>query len=212
MDSQSLWDSSESSPAQRPLGWVPTVGQLPFWLIHGESLVAAASWALTTAGVDLYDAAADFALISRSGRALVVHDPACPLTPPAFLAEAAALSSVTDEIVVGFQPVTDSIKQLTNERFTGSWNRDELRMITSPLVLPPRVLQQWDQLELAELSHVSTSVGLLEIVAQLASLPRQVQLPIRWLTAPALARRISTQAELRVLEAMSDGLGADAQQ
>ena len=30
-------------------------GSLPFALVHGESLVAAASWALTTAGAELFD-------------------------------------------------------------------------------------------------------------------------------------------------------------
>ena len=40
-----------------PLGVVPIDGRgsLPFALVHDESLVAAASWALTTAGAKLFD-------------------------------------------------------------------------------------------------------------------------------------------------------------
>jgi hypothetical protein len=37
------------------LGWVPLEGRgsLPFALVHGESLVAAASWAVGDAGIQL---------------------------------------------------------------------------------------------------------------------------------------------------------------
>ena len=68
-----------------PLGVVPTEGRgsLPFALVHGESLVAAASWALTTAGVELFDYSVSFEAVQDAGQALVVHDPLCPLTPRA---------------------------------------------------------------------------------------------------------------------------------
>ena len=40
-------------------------GSLPFALVHGESLVAAASWALGEAGVELFDASVTFDQVRR---------------------------------------------------------------------------------------------------------------------------------------------------
>ena len=77
---------------EAPLGWVPIGGRgsLPFALVHGESLVAAASWAVGEAGVQLFDATVSFEQVRAAGRDLLLHDPLCPLTPADFLAEAAA--------------------------------------------------------------------------------------------------------------------------
>ena len=61
-------------------------GSLPFALLHGESLVAVASWALGEAGVELLDFTAPWADVAGPGSRLVVHDPLCPGTPAAFLA------------------------------------------------------------------------------------------------------------------------------
>jgi 2-C-methyl-D-erythritol 4-phosphate cytidylyltransferase len=70
-----------------PLGIVPTDGRgsLPYALVHGESLVAAASWALTTSGVELFDYSVPFETVQEAERALVLHDPLCPLTPVTFI-------------------------------------------------------------------------------------------------------------------------------
>src|SRR5436190_17000256 len=96
-----------------PLGIVPTDGRgsLPYALVHGESLVAAASWALTTAGAELFDYGVSFAAVRDTGQMLVVHDPLCPLTPVAFLEEAIAASVATGAVVVGVRPVTDTVKE-----------------------------------------------------------------------------------------------------
>ena len=91
---------------ERPLGVVPLDGRgsLPYALVHGESLVAAASWALTTAEVDLFDFNVAFAQVQDTGRMLVVHDPLCPLTPSGFLAEAVAEAQRSGAVVVGVRP------------------------------------------------------------------------------------------------------------
>ena len=54
---------------QPPLGIVPTDGRgsLPYALVHGESLVAAASWALSTAGVELFDYSVPFEAVQDAG-------------------------------------------------------------------------------------------------------------------------------------------------
>ncbi len=41
---------------------------MPFALVHGESLVAAASWALTAAGVELFDFSVSFEAVQDAGR------------------------------------------------------------------------------------------------------------------------------------------------
>src|ERR1700710_370759 len=89
-----------------PLGIVPTEGRgsLPYALVHGESLVAAASWALSTAEVELYDYSVSFAAVQDADRALVVHDPLCPLTPVAFIEEAIEECERTGAVVVGVAP------------------------------------------------------------------------------------------------------------
>src|SRR3954462_7036822 len=89
-----------------PLGIVPTDGRgsLPYALVHGESLVAAASWAVTTAGVELFDYSVPFEAVQDAGAALVIHDPLCPLTPAGFIEQAVAECEETGAVVVGVRP------------------------------------------------------------------------------------------------------------
>lgn len=177
----------------RPLGWVPVPeGSLPFALVHGESLVAAAAWALGEAGADLYDASVPFSVIRESGRPLVVHDPLCPLAPPAFLAAAIALSDETGSVVAGFRPVTDTIKRLSGEVYAETLDRSALRSVATPLVIPAEVL--------TGLSSLAFDVPAL--VDRLA----EAGVAIEWLEAPPLARRVVDLDDLAVLEAASSAL------
>ena len=174
-----------------PLGVVPLEGRgsLPFALVHGESLVAAASWALTTAGAELFDFGVPFAGVQDAGRMLVIHDPLCPLTPAAFIEEAIAESGRTGAVVVGVRPVTDTVKEYDGERLGATLDRDELRCVTSPVVLPAAVLAALDELATEDLADL---VG---------ALTRRF--PVRYLPAPALGRRIVDEADLAVLAALS---------
>jgi 2-C-methyl-D-erythritol 4-phosphate cytidylyltransferase len=174
-----------------PLGWVPLDGRgsLPFALVHGESLVAAASWALGEAGVQLFDASVTYDQVRRSGRALVLHDPLCPLTPADFLAQAAALSAESGAVVVGYRPVTDTVKLATDDALGETVDRSGLRSVATPVVIPAAVL--------AGLDAVDTS----DFPALVAALAAAAE--IVWLEAPALARRIRDEADLADLEALS---------
>ncbi|MCW2753593.1 MAG: hypothetical protein JWQ32_1004 [Marmoricola sp.] len=173
------------------LGWVPLEGRgsLPFALVHGESLVAAASWAVGEAGVQLYDASVSWAQVRGSGRTLLVHDPLCPLAPADFLADAARIATATGQVVVGFRPVTDTIKELRGEVFGVTVDRDGLRSVATPVVIPAAVLAGLDDPGPADLPT---------LVAQLAAAG-----PVHWLEAPSLARRIHDLEELALLEALS---------
>ncbi len=174
-----------------PLGVVPIDGRgsLPFALVHDESLVAAASWALTTAGAKLYDYDIPFAGIQDSGQMLVIHDPLCPLTPVAFIEEAIEESVKTSAVVVGVRPVTDTVKEYVGERLGATVDRDELMSVTSPVVLPATVVAELDELATDDLP------ALVEMLTK--------RFPVRYLPAPALGQRITDESDLEVLSALS---------
>jgi 2-C-methyl-D-erythritol 4-phosphate cytidylyltransferase len=180
-----------------PLGWVPVEGRgsLPFALVHGESLVAAASWALGEAGAVLFDASVPFEEVRRSGRALVLHDPLCPLTPVDFLRSAIERSEVTGAVVVGFRPVTDTVKRIEGDRLGETVDRADLREVTSPVVIPAAVLAGLDGSDSADLLHGSDLAAVVAALAEVAELS--------WIEAPALGRRVRDEADLPDLEALS---------
>ena len=176
---------------QHPLGIVPTDarGSLPYALVHGESLVAAASWALSSAEVELFDYLVPFEAVQDADRALVIHDPLCPLTPAAFIEEAVAECERTGAVVVGVRPVTDTVKEYDGTRLGATVDREGLVCITSPVVLPAAVV--------AALDHLDTD-DLPALVAQLSQ-----RFPVRHLPAPALGRRIVSEGDLEGLVALS---------
>ena len=174
-----------------PLGVVPIDGRgsLPFALVHGESLVAAASWALTTAGAKLFDYTIPLEEVQDADQMLVVHDPLCPLTPAAFIEQAIEECTETGSVVVGVRQVTDTVKEYDGTRLGATVDREGLVCITSPVVLPAAVV--------AALDHVDTD-DLPALVAQLSQ-----RFPVRHLPAPALGRRIVSEGDLEVLVALS---------
>jgi hypothetical protein len=97
-------------------------GSLPYALIHGESLVACASWALGDSGVTLVDYSTTWIGIRAAEEPFVLHDALCPLTPAPFLASCVVQAVETDRVVVGC---------LTS---------DSGREIASPVVLPASVV------------------------------------------------------------------------
>lgn len=182
-----------------PLGIVPTDGRgtLPYALVHGESLVAAASWALTTAGAELFDFSVSFEAVQAAEQALVVHDPLCPLTPAGFIEEAIAECEETGAVVVGVRPVTDTVKehdQAAGAGFLGATvEREGLLCVASPVVLPAAVVAALEALETDDFA------------ALVADLSRRF--PVRHLPAPALARRIVGEPDLELLVALSRAAG-----
>lgn len=181
-----------------PLGVVPLEGRgsLPYALVHGESLVAAASWALTTAGARLFDYGVGFEGVQDSGQMLVIHDPLCPLTPTAFIRQAIEESARTGAVVVGVRPVTDTVKEYDPTTGSGragrlgaTVDREDLICVTSPVVLPATVVAALDELLTDDLA---------ELVAALTQ-----RFPVRHRPAPPLGRRIVDEGDLAVLSAVS---------
>jgi 2-C-methyl-D-erythritol 4-phosphate cytidylyltransferase len=188
-----MWDDEDdATPA---VGWVPVEGRgsMPYALLHGESLVAVASWALGDAGVDLLDFTDGWADVRARETALVVHDPLCPGTPSAFLAEAVATAAERDVVVVGVRPVTDTVKTTDGEVLGGTVDRAGLLAVTSPVVLPASVVAG-----LREPPPASCLDDLSDLVAWL-----RVGHEVLFVEAPPAGRRVTDESDLRLVEALS---------
>ena len=183
------YDAYDEPP--RPVGIVPVDGRgsLPFTLFHGESLVAAASWALGEAGVDLLDFTTSWSEVQGRGAALVVHDPLCPGTPVEFLRSAVAVAA-DGRVVVGVRPVTDTVKHLDGGRLGDTVERTGLRAVASPVVLPAAVV--------AGLPEAPGLDDLADLVVTLAT-----DHQIHELEAPPVARRVVDESDLRLVEGLS---------
>ena len=180
-----------------PLGHVVVEGRgsLPFALLHGESLVAIASWALSEAGAELLDFNATWRSVQVLERPLVIHDALCPLTPVGFLREAADQAIRSGAVVVGVRPVTDTVKSASEEGVVGETvDRERLWAVTSPVVLPEAVvaaLEDWP--------------GTDDLAALVESL--RDRFPVTFLEAPPLGRRVEDESAVRLLEAFDEDAG-----
>jgi 2-C-methyl-D-erythritol 4-phosphate cytidylyltransferase len=184
----------EDDEVATAVGIVPVEGRgsLPFMLLHGESLVAVASWALGEAGVDLLDFTASWASVQAREAALVVHDPLCPGTPVGFLTEAVLTAQSGTAVVVGARPVTDTVKEADQQGVLGGTaDRSELLAVVSPVVIPAAVV--------AALPALPSLDDLADLVVALRE-----QHEVVFLEAPATARRVSDASDLRLIEALSD--------
>ena len=164
-------------------------GSLPFALVHGEPLVAAAAWAMGEAGVTLVDMTVGWEGLVATEAPVVLHDALCPLTPPTFLAECVAHAATHAVVTVGVRPVTDTVKELRDGLVGDTVDRAGLLQVVSPVVLPAAVV--------AALDGVPTT-DFAALVAELAQ-----RFPVETLEAPAEARRVADEADLRVLEALT---------
>lgn len=166
-------------------------GSLPFTLIHGEALVACASWALGDAGVTPVDLGTEWAGLVASGEPFVLHDALCPMTPASFIATCVAAAVERDVVVVGCRSVTDTVKTVAEGLVGETVDRATLVAVTSPVVLPPSV--------------VAALPGLpsLEFAALVAAL--RERFPVELVEAPPEGRRVSSVEDVRLLEALTAG-------
>jgi 2-C-methyl-D-erythritol 4-phosphate cytidylyltransferase len=168
-------------------------GHLPFALLHGEPLVACAAWALGEAGVTLVDTGTPWMALVEAEEPLVLHDPLCPMTPPAFVAACVAHAVASAAVTVGVRPVTDTVKQVEGRYVGATVDRGGLIQIASPVVLPSAVVAALDGLPTDHFAALVT--GLAE------------RFPVETLEAPAAARRVTDPADLRLLEALTSPEG-----
>ena len=173
------------------LGVVPTDGRgsLPFALLHNESLVAIAAWAVGEAGVELLDFNVPWAEVVVRELPLVVHDPLCPGAPVDFLRAAVREALASGAVVVGVRPVTDTVKEVGDDGVVGATvDRTALVAVASPVVLPAAVVAAHD--EWPDLDDVPALVDRL-----------RERFPVTFLEAPPQARRIADESDLKLLEA-----------
>ncbi|MFT4262842.1 MAG: 2-C-methyl-D-erythritol 4-phosphate cytidylyltransferase [Nocardioides sp.] len=166
-------------------------GSLPFALIHGESLVACAAWALGDAGVTLVDLGTPWAALAEAGEPVVLHDVLCPMTPAPFIVDAVLRSAETGAVVVGVRPVTDTVKTIAAGAVGETIDREGLWQVASPLVLPPVAVE-------ALIGGLPTYD-----VARLVAHLRQAGFGIETLIAPPEARRVGGPDDIRLLEALT---------
>jgi 2-C-methyl-D-erythritol 4-phosphate cytidylyltransferase len=170
-------------------------GSWPFTLVHGEPLVGCAAWAVDEAGIQLLDLTTPWEDVRESGLPLVWHDSLCPMTPPDFLSACVRRAVAADAVVAGVLPVTDTVKEVDatpgGPVVGPTHDRDGLRRLVSPLVLPPSVvaaMNGWPATDLgAELARLR-SIATVELVE-----------------APPTARRVTSEAGLARLEALTRG-------
>lgn len=164
-------------------------GSLPFALIHGEALVACAAWAMGDAGVHPIDSGISWEEIAYTGEPVVLHDPLCPMTPAEFIAACVVRAVTEDAVVVGVRPVTDTVKVVTDGVVGETVDREGLRTICSPVVLPASVVAALPSLP---------SLHFEELVPMLRE-----HFKVELVPAPAEARRVANVEDVSVLEALT---------
>ena len=139
------YDDDDATPA---LGMIVDEGRgaLPFELVHGESLVACAAWALGDARVTAVDLGTSWEGLVDSGEPFVVHDSLCPMTPAAFIAACVAQSVETGTVVVGV---------------------DEAGVVLSPVVLPATVVAALTDLPSTDLAELVSRLEATFVVERL---------------------------------------------
>lgn len=149
-------------------------GSLPFALIHGESLVACAAWALGDAGVTAVDLGTEWAALVDAEEPFVLHDPLCPMTPAAFIAACVDRAVELDRVVVAVQPAP-------GEGVTTS--------VASPIVLPASVVAALDALPEVDFTRLAEALA--------------TRFRIERVPAPVQAARVRSPEDVDALEALT---------
>lgn len=183
--------SPDDVPPPQALGVVVEAdrGSLPFSLVHGESLVACAAWALADAGVTVVDASVTWAGIREAEEPFVLHDALCPLTPAGFIAECVRVAVADDVVVVGVRAVTDTVKVVADGLVGATVDRTGLVEVWSPIVLPASTCAALEA-QPGE-AFAGAAVRLREVAA------------VKLVDAPPAARRVASADDLLLLEALT---------
>ncbi|WP_110182208.1 2-C-methyl-D-erythritol 4-phosphate cytidylyltransferase [Nocardioides solisilvae] len=192
-DPYDVHDDDEPRPRGRVLD--EDRGALPYALLHGEALVVCAAWAVGEAGVRLLDHGTPWSEVQEEGGPLLLHDSLCPATPAEFLADCVARATATGRVVVGVRPVTDTVKQVSDGVVGGTVDREGLRVLCSPVVLPAEVVRRLPDLPSTDLAT------LLDALVLPLGQDRSAWLEL--VEAPAEARRVRDLDDVRLLEQLT---------
>ncbi|MFW6774289.1 2-C-methyl-D-erythritol 4-phosphate cytidylyltransferase [Nocardioides sp. CPCC 205120] len=166
-------------------------GALPFALVHGESLVACASWALGAAEVEAVALGTPWEVVQEAGVPFVLHDALCPLLDAGVILECVRRAVAEDVVVVGVRPVTDTVKLERGGVLGGTVDRDGLAAVASPVVLPAAVVADLERLPSTDFAALTTVL--------------QARYPVVLVEVPASGGRVSSVADVAVLEALTAG-------
>jgi 2-C-methyl-D-erythritol 4-phosphate cytidylyltransferase len=145
------------------------------------------------AGVQLLDLTTPWSAVRESGLPLVWHDVLCPATPPELIAACVRRAVERQALAAAVLVVTDTVKELVDggdgPQIGRTLDRDGLRHLVSPLVLPAGVVATLDDWPDDDLRVV------------LAGLRSRVAVEL--VEAPSSALRVHGSADLARLEALT---------
>jgi 2-C-methyl-D-erythritol 4-phosphate cytidylyltransferase len=145
------------------------------------------------AGILLLDLVTPWDDVRDAGVPLVWHDALCPMTPPDFLAACVRRAVAEDAVVAGVLPVTDTVKDLEERNgvtlVAQTHDRDRLRRLASPLVLPASVVAALDDWPDEDLLRAVTDL--------------RGRGPVLFVEAPPSAARVSSADDVVRLEALT---------
>lgn len=156
-------------------------------------------WALFTAARPLgtfLGQLCRYGFMSDGVELVVVLDPFCPLVPSSHLDAVVALARADPgSVVVAYRPMTDTVKSLVGDRIDSTVDRDRLRLLSSPLVLPMALVLQLNAR--GALAGCHDTVSLVDLL-------RAEGARLVWSAAPVEGRRIHDVASLAVLESLTE--------
>ena len=128
------------------------------------------------------------AVRATPGTALLLHDALCPLASSEFLADVARRTR--EQIsMVGYRPVTDTVKTAVDGAIQGTIDREGLAAITTPVLLAAAVLGDGEP-------------PISDVVALVAWLRERGTVEL--VTAPSLARRVDDASAVNLLECVDE--------
>ena len=131
---------------------------------------------------------------------LVVHDPCCPMVSPTTLRQVADRAAAEPgTVVVASSLVTDTVKRVAAGVVQETVDRDLLRTVSSPVALPVSALAAGPP-RLDGPRDPSGADDLARLVADAVT----GGAPLVWVPTSGQGRRVSSLAELRVLECVED--------
>lgn len=130
---------------------------------------------------------------------VLVHDPRCPLVPVSALDDAMSLArSDRGAVIAASRPMTDTVKSVVDGVVQATVDRDRLRVVTSPVVLPAALLR-----DLADTGCLARCAD----IEHLLEAARAAGAPVLWTAADSIGRRVGDAAAVSVLECLTEVRG-----
>lgn len=157
-------------------------------VVYGESFKQEPSHDSSVTVVTLPRDRAILVEFLASASQVLLHDPLCPLVPTSFVDD--LVSRDSDRTWVGTRPVVDTVKATDGQAITKTVDRETLRVVCSPILVPARGLDA-----------VGWGVEELSDFAMMVSLLRRSG-PVELIDAPSASRRVEDVSGLELMESI----------